>query len=61
MEDSPLSITLLAGTANAQSNQLKQFDMAEITKINAWTVGPTAGQLEGAATPVRHRLFTGGR
>jgi TRAP-type uncharacterized transport system substrate-binding protein len=43
-----LSITLLAGAGNTQTNQLKQFDTAEIAKINAWTVGLAAGQLEGA-------------
>jgi TRAP-type uncharacterized transport system substrate-binding protein len=43
-----LGITLLAGAGHAQPSQLKQFDAGEIAKINAWTVGLAAGQLEGA-------------
>jgi hypothetical protein len=39
-----LGITLLAGAGHAQ----RQFDAAQIAKINAWTVGLAAGQLEGA-------------
>ena len=43
-----LGIALLTGAAKAQTNQLKHFDIAEIAKVNAWTVGLAAGQLEGA-------------
>jgi TRAP-type uncharacterized transport system substrate-binding protein len=34
--------------AAVRPNKTKEFDTAEIAKINAWTVGLAAGQLEGA-------------
>jgi TRAP-type uncharacterized transport system substrate-binding protein len=37
-----------APVASARPSRTKEFDTAEIAKINAWTVGLAAGQLEGA-------------
>jgi hypothetical protein len=40
---------VLAAAASAQTNQpTRDFDAAEIAKLNAWTVGLAAGQVEGA-------------
>jgi hypothetical protein len=43
-----LGVALQIGVANAQPSHTKESDTAEIAKINAWTVGLAAGQLEGA-------------
>jgi TRAP-type uncharacterized transport system substrate-binding protein len=43
------TLLALAAPASAQTNQpTRDFDAAEIAKLNAWTVGLAAGQLEGA-------------
>ena len=42
-------LLVLATAASAQTNQpTRDFDAAEIAKLNAWTVGLAAGQVEGA-------------
>src|SRR5689334_15484554 len=40
--------TRAAPAAAPRPNKTKESDTAEVAKINAWTVGLAAGQLEGA-------------
>lgn len=43
-----VGLMLLCGMLTAQAQPNSTFDKSEVTKLNAWTVGLAAGQLEGA-------------